>query len=66
MSVDLYKRQYDPEMLEKQKLKIESNHRIFKLYNKQQINKSVKHINDEMDKAAEDFYKVKKDDGLSL
>ena len=66
MSVDLYKRQYDPEMLEKQKLKIESNHRIFKLYNKQQINKSVKHIIDEMDKAAEDFYKVKKDDGLSL
>ena len=70
MPVDLYKRQYDPEMLEKQKLKIESNHRIFRLYNKQQVNKSLKHINDEMDEAAEEFYKTKKDkekdDDLSL
>ena len=56
--------------LEKQKLKIESNNRIFRLYNKQQVNKSLKHINDEMDEAAEEFYKTKKDkekdDGLSL
>ncbi len=70
MSVDLYKRQHDPDMLEKQKLKIESNHRIFRLYNKQQVDKSLKHINDEMDEAAEEFYHTKKDkekdDGLSL
>ena len=55
---------------EKQKLKIESNHRIFRLYNKQQVNKSLKHINDEMDEAFEEFYKTKKgkekDDELSL
>ena len=45
---------------EKQKSKIESNHRIFRLYNKQQVNKSLKHINDEIDEAVEEFYKTKK------
>lgn len=42
----------------------------FNLFNKKNIEKSTKHLNDEMDEAAEEFYKTKKekekDDGLSL
>jgi len=70
MSVDLYKSQYDPEMLEKQQKRIEANNRIFNLFNKREIEKATKHLNNEMDEAAEEFYKTKKDkekdDGLSL
>ena len=68
MSVDLYKSQYDPEMLEKQQKRIEANNRRFNLFNKKAIEKATKHLNNEMDEAAEEFYKSKKekDDGLSL
>lgn len=69
MSVDLYKSQYDPEMLEKQQKRIEANNRRFNLFNKKEIEKATKYLNDEMDEAAEEFYKTKKgnekDDCLS-
>ena len=68
MSVDLYKSQYDPEMLEKQQKRIEANNRKFNLFNKREIEKATKHINNEMEEAAEEFYQTKndkeKDDGL--
>ena len=70
MSVDVYKRQYDPEILEEQQRKIETNNRRFNLFNKKEIKKATKSINNEMDEAAEEFYTTKKDkekdDGLSL
>lgn len=47
--------------------------RIFKekdIFNKREIEKATKHLNDEMDETAEEFYKTKKDkekdDDLSL
>lgn len=64
MSVDLYKSQYDPEMLERQQKRIEANNRRSSLFNKREIEKATKHLNDEMEEAAEEFYKKKKDDGL--
>lgn len=70
MSVDLYKSQYDPEMLEKQQKRIETNNQRFNLFNKREIEKATIHLNDEMDESAEEFYNKKKDkekdDGLSL
>lgn len=70
MNVDLYKSQYDPEMLEEQQKRIEANNRRFNLFNKREIEKATKHINTEMDESAEEFYKTEKekekDDGLSL
>lgn len=68
MSVDLYKSQYDPEKLEKQQKRIEANNRRFNLFNKREIEKAAKHLNNEMDEEAKEFYKTKKekDDGLSL
>ena len=70
MSVDLYKSQYDSEMLERQQKRIETNNRRFNLFNKREIEKATKHLNSEMDEAAEEFYNTKKskekDDGLSL
>ena len=70
MSVDLYKSQYDSEMLERQQKRIEANNRRFNLFNKREIEKATKHLNAEMDEAAEEFYQSKKnkekDDGLSL
>ena len=70
MSVDLYKSQYDSEMLERQQKRIETNNRRFNLFNKREIEKATKHLNSEMDEAVEEFYNTKKskekDDGLSL
>ena len=70
MSVDVYKRQYDPEMLGEQHKRVEANNRRFNLFNKREIEKATKHLNNEMDEAAEEFYKAKKgkekDDDLSL
>ena len=70
MSVDLYKSQYDPEMLEMQQKRIEANNRRFNLFNKREMERATKHLNNEMDEAAEKFYQTKKkkekDDGLSL
>ena len=70
MNVDLYKSQYDPEMLERQQKRIEANNRGFNLFNKREIEKATKHLNNEMDQASEEFYDTKKakekDDGFSL
>ena len=60
MSVDLYKSQYDPEMLEEHQKRIEANNRRFNLFNKREIEKATKHLNNEMDEAAEEFYNHKK------
>ena len=48
--------------------RIEANNRRFNLFNKKEIEKATKHLNNEMDEAAEEFYQTKKekDDGLSL
>lgn len=55
-------------MLEEQK--IEANNTKFNLFNKREIEKVTKHLNNEMDAAIEEFYKTKKDkekdDGLCL
>lgn len=61
MGVDLYKSQYDSEMLEKQQKWIEANNRRFNIFNKREIEKVTKHINNEMDEDVEEFYKTKKD-----
>ena len=64
--VNIIKRQYDPEV----KRKEESKFKSFNLFNKKEIEKATKHINDEMDEYTEEFYNNKKykekDDGLSL
>lgn len=61
-----FKEQYDPEVIRKR----EKSFKGFNLFNKKEIEKATKHLNDEMDEAAEEFYKTKKDeekdDGLSL
>ena len=68
-NIDLkyFKQQYDPEVKEKER-KIFESRIISNLFNKKEINKSLKHINDEMEKSAEEFYsnKKEKDDDLSL
>ena len=70
LSVDVYKRQYDSEKLEEQHKQVEVNNIRFNLFNKREIEKATKNINNEMNEAAEEFYKTKKDkekdDGLSL
>ncbi len=70
MSVDLYKSQYDPEMLEREQKRIEINNRRFNLFNKTEIEKATKHLKNEIDEAAEEFYQTKKnkekDNGMSL
>jgi len=62
-----FKQQYDSEVKEKER-KIFESRRISNLFNKKEINKSLKHINDEMEKSNEEFYsnKKQKDDDLSL
>ena len=70
VSVDVYKRQYDPEKLEEQHKQVEANNLRFNLFDKREIEKATKHLNNEMDEAAKEFYKTKKDkekdDGMSL
>jgi len=67
-SLDLkyFKQQYDPEV----KRKEESRFKGFNLFNKREIEKATKHINDEKDEYAEEFYSNKKDkekdDGFGL
>ena len=67
-SLDLkyFKQQYDPEVIRKR----EKSSKGFNLFNKKEIEKATKHINNEMDESAEEFYHTKKDkekdDGLSL
>lgn len=66
LDLEYFKRDYDPEV----KRKNERLYKGFNLFNKKEIDKSTKHLNDEMAEAAEEFYKAKKDkekdDGLSL
>ena len=66
LDLKYFKQQYDPEV----KRKEESRFKGFNLFNKKEIEKATKHINDEMDEYAEEFYNEKKDkekdDGLSL
>ena len=54
-SLDLkyFKQQYDPE--------VKSRFKGFNLFNKKEIGKATKNINNEMDEYAEDFYEDKKD-----
>ncbi|MBQ7136521.1 MAG: hypothetical protein IJO43_00915 [Bacilli bacterium] len=54
-----FKQQYDPEVKEKEN-KIFESRRISNLFNKKEINKSLKHINEDMEKSAEEFYTTKK------
>ena len=67
-SLDLkyFKQQYDSEV----KRKEESRFKGFNLFNKREIEKATKHINDEKDEYAEEFYSDKKDkekdDGFDL
>ncbi len=60
MSVDLYKSQYDPEMLEEQHKRVEANNRRFNLFNKRKIEKATKHLNNEMDGLLKNFIKQTK------
>ncbi len=66
LDLKFFKQQYDPEV----KRKEESRFKGFNLFNKKEIEKATKHINDEMDEYAEEFYSDKKDkendDGLSM
>ena len=59
LDLKYFKQQYDPEIKSR-----------FNLFNKKEIEKATKHINYEMDEAAEDFYTDKedkeKDDGFEL
>ncbi len=56
LDLKYFKQQYDPEV----KRKEESRFKGFNLFNKKEIEKATKHINDEMDEAAEEFYKTEK------
>ena len=66
LGLKYFKQQYDSEVKQKK----ESRFNGFNLFNKKEIEKATKHINDEMDEYAEEFYSDKKDkekdDGLSL
>jgi len=60
-NINLYyfKQQYDSEVKKREQKEIESK-RKFNLFNKKEIEKATKHINDEMNEAAEEFYNDKK------
>ena len=66
LDLKYFRQQYDPEV----KRKEQSLFKGFNLFNKEEIEKANKHINDDMDEYAEEFYDDKKDkekdDGLSL
>ena len=66
LDLEHFKEQYDPEVIRKK----EKSFKGFNLFNKKEIEKATKHLNNEMDEAAEEFYKTKKDkekdDELSL
>lgn len=55
IDIKYFKQQYDPEIKEKERKEMESRRR-FNLLSKKEINKSLKHINDEMEESAEEFY----------
>jgi TRAP-type C4-dicarboxylate transport system substrate-binding protein len=64
LDLEYFKRDYNPEV----KRKNEKSFKEFNLFNKGEFEKATKHINDEMDEYAEDFYQTKKgkekDDGF--
>ena len=66
INFNYFKQQYDPEI----KRKEESIFKGFNLFSKREIEKTAKHINNEMDEYAEKFYEDKddkgKDDGFEL
>ena len=64
LDLEYFKKEYDPEV----KRKEERRFKGFNLFNKKEIEKATKNINSEMEEAAKDFYKTKKekDEGLSL
>ena len=65
LDIKYFKQQYDPEV----KRKEENRFKGFNLFNKKEIEKATKHINEEMDEYAEDFYNDKSDkenDGFEL
>ena len=59
--------QYTAEVKAKE-TKIFESRKISNLFNKKEINKSLQHINDEMEKSAEEFYttRKRKDDCFEL
>ena len=57
INLNYFKQQYDPEIKKKEERRFKG----FNLFNKKEIEKATKHINDEMDEYAEEFYKTKKD-----
>ncbi|MBE6158854.1 MAG: hypothetical protein E7159_03420 [Firmicutes bacterium] len=59
INLNFFKQQYDPEAKKREQKEIESRRR-FNLFNKKEIEKATKHLNDEMDEAAEEFYNHKK------
>ena len=56
IDIKFFKQQYDPEVKKKE----EKMFKGFNLFNKKEIDKATKHINDEMDESSEDFYENKK------
>ena len=66
LDLKYFKQQYNPKVKQKE----ESRFKGFNLFNKKEIEKATRHINDEMNEYAEEFYNDKKDkekgDGLSL
>ena len=66
LDLEYFKKEYDPEVIRKR----EKSFNGFNLFNKKEVEKATKHLNNEMDEAAEKFYNDKKnkekDDGLSL
>ena len=60
LSLFSFKRDYDPEE-RKANQEFVRKHNLF---NKGEIKKDTKHLNDEMDEAAKKFYNTKKDDDL--
>ncbi len=47
-------------MLEEQHKRIEANNPRFNLFNKKEMEKTTKHLNDEMNETTEEFYNKKK------
>jgi hypothetical protein len=64
IDIKFFKQQYDPEIKRKEERKFKG----FSLFNKKEIEKATRHLNNEMDEATEEFYTTKKDkekdDGL--
>lgn len=56
LDLEYFKKEYDPEV----KRKEEKRFKGFNLFNKKEIEKSTKHINDEMEEYVEEFYNDKK------